>query len=373
MQIELLKCGMEESVMTSISARCFLKNNKKQICVLGFLFMITAMCYFGQIFIADGEADFLFILEKSYQDTTLLYPDDNCTEKEWAQLLKELEQENAEYIQVGLWMSYGWDTVLSFRNNVSTYAFASVEDLKTFNKYTKIVPGEIQMKQDGIIVNELCAKNIGIQKGQKVTSEDKYLSLQNREYKVQETFESDGYFLFVVDKDYAPDGLLLFGLDEKEQKKLEEKYDTVTFQTKTQLMDEIAEQFEVVNYIFYLVVLMLAVVLSITVYACFKGVWDKRKFEFSLYKALGFSNRQIIWKNIKEILAIAACGSGAGAVVILTVMYIMNHTVWLERGLQLTYFSVTGLEITLLCDVLILLPFVISQIRTVRRLDITEY
>lgn len=359
--------------MTSISARCYLKNNKRKVILLAFLFMITIMCYFGEIYISDSEQDLLYVVGNTSENITLVYLTDVSESREMTQLREELKQKSIDYMEIGIDIVYGWETSLGFSNSCSTYTFKSVEDLKTYNDKVKVLPKEIHMEQDGIIASELYANNVGIKEGELVESDDKYLMLQGREYQVQETFKSDGYFLYVVDKENADGGILCFGLDEREVKELEETYAALGFMTESDMVENIVSQCEVINQIYYLVVIMLAIVLAVTVYASFKGVWDKRKFEFSLYKAIGFSNKQLIWKNIKEILSIALLGSAAGVVIQMLFLYIMNHTVWQDNGMQFRYFSMKGIEITVLCDLLVLLPFVISQLKTVRKLDITEY
>lgn len=229
------------------------------------------------------------------------------------------------------------------------------------------------MSRDGIIASELYTKNVGIRKGELLKEDNKYLYFQGKTYQMQETFEKDGYFLYAVDKNCTIEGMLCLGLSEEEIGQLEQEYPALGVKTKEQMTENIVSQFKVVNYIYYLVVLMISIVLAITVYASFKGVWDERRFEFSLYKAIGFSNLQILWKNGKEIISIAFLGSAAGMSIFMLVWYLMNQTVWKDLGLQFCYFSLKGIGIMMLCDMLVLLPFFVSQIRTVCKLDITEY
>lgn len=358
--------------MTALSARCFLKNNKRKVCLLGFLFLLITICYFGEIYIFDSEKDMLNIMEMN-EGITLVYMTDRSSEEEFTTLQKKLEQENKEYIEVGMDIVYGWETALGFRNSVSTYVFQTVEDLKRYNEVVNIVPNEIKMSRDGIIASELYTKNIGIRKGELLKEDNKYLYFQGKTYQMQETFEKDGYFLYAVDKNCTIGGMLCLGLSEKEIRQLEQQYPALGVKTKEEMTENIVSQFKVVNYIYYLVVMMISIVLAITVYASFKGVWDKRRFEFSLYKAIGFSNLQILWKNGKEILSIAFLGSAAGMSIFMLAWYLMNQTVWRDLGLQFCYFSLKGIGIMILCDMLVLLPFFVSQIRTVCKLDITEY
>lgn len=358
--------------MTALSARCFLKNNKRKVCLLGFLFLLITICYFGEIYIFDSEKDMLNIMEMN-DNITLVYMTDSESGEEFTTVQKKLERENKEYIEVGMDIVYGWKTALGFENSVSTYVFRTIEDLKRYNEAVHMMPNEIKMSGDGIIASELYTKNVGIRKGELLKEDNKYLYFQGKTYRLQETFEKDGYFLYAVDKDCTIEGMLCLGLSEEEIGQLEQEYPALGVKTKEQMTENIVSQFKVVNYIYYLVVMMTAIVLAITVYASFKGVWDKRRFEFSLYKAIGFGNFQILWKNGKEILSIAVLGSAAGMSIFMFIWYLMNQTVWKEAGLQFCYFSGRGMEILIMCDMLVLLPFFVSQIRTVCKLDITEY
>ena len=51
-------------------------------------------------------------------------------------------------------------------------------------------------------------------------------------------------------------------------------------------------------YIFAVVVILVAIVLLVTINAVFTAAYDKRKHEFAIYKALGFTNGQIFRKII---------------------------------------------------------------------------
>ena len=63
----------------------------------------------------------------------------------------------------------------------------------------------------------------------------------------------------------------------------------------------------------------------------------------------------------------------AGAAVILLYTYLINSLLYEGKGLHLKYFSWIGLLGFLLCELLILIPVILSKGRRMGKADVTEF
>jgi ABC-type antimicrobial peptide transport system permease subunit len=114
-------------------------------------------------------------------------------------------------------------------------------------------------------------------------------------------------------------------------------------------------------------------VLSVTIHATFVGAYDKRKYEFSLYKALGYSNQQCLRKIAKEILYINLCRLILGSIILLLTVYFLNEFFLNTKGIPLLHFKLDALLATLLCDGIIIFPILLTRLRQLKKYNITEY
>ncbi len=54
-------------------------------------------------------------------------------------------------------------------------------------------------------------------------------------------------------------------------------------------------------------------------------------------------------------------------------LYLFNNLILYNKGLELWYFSRVGVMMIILCNVIILLPLILSQTKKIKGMDITKY
>ncbi|MBE5933960.1 MAG: FtsX-like permease family protein, partial [Lachnospiraceae bacterium] len=103
------------------------------------------------------------------------------------------------------------------------------------------------------------------------------------------------------------------------------------------------------------------------------GQYMKRIYEFGVYRALGRSKREVKTKVAAEIIGmnVMACAIGIGISSIFT--YLINELLYIPTGRYLLYFSDLGIKGFLLCDLLVVIPLVLSKGRMMCKADVTEF
>ena len=118
---------------------------------------------------------------------------------------------------------------------------------------------------------------------------------------------------------------------------------------------------------------LIAVVLAVTVNSVITGQYMKRTYEFGVYRALGRSKGEIRRKVATEIIGMNIFACLIGFVVSCLFTYLINELLYIPTGRYLLYFSDLGLKGFILCDLLVVIPLVISKGRMMGKADVTEF
>ena len=121
------------------------------------------------------------------------------------------------------------------------------------------------------------------------------------------------------------------------------------------------------------IAVLLSIILAITINAAFVGMYQRREFEFAVYRAIGISKKQVITKIVKELLLIDAIALSVGAAIVLLGLYLSNHLFLYPVGKYLRYFDPLAFGFLLLCNVIVIVPLIFTRCRQMLRADICEY
>ena len=116
-----------------------------------------------------------------------------------------------------------------------------------------------------------------------------------------------------------------------------------------------------------------SVILAITINTAFAGMYQKRNYELSVYRAIGISKKKILRKIINELLLIDAIALFMGGVITILFIYLFNNIVLLPDGKFLEYFHPLAVIGVLICNLLSLFPLVLFRVRQIKKADICEY
>jgi ABC-type antimicrobial peptide transport system permease subunit len=117
----------------------------------------------------------------------------------------------------------------------------------------------------------------------------------------------------------------------------------------------------------------MAVVMAITVNAVFVGLYQHREREFAVYNAIGFTRKEVVLKLLKELVLLDAIGLAAGGAVTLLCVYLINGLYLIPHGMRLFMFNGVALLGLIICNVMVLLPLLVTRSRKLARADICEF
>jgi len=131
--------------------------------------------------------------------------------------------------------------------------------------------------------------------------------------------------------------------------------------------------FSIFNTIFMVVVVFLAIILSVTVNAAFVGMYQRREFEFAVYRAIGISKKKIIRKIAGEILFMDVIVLIVGGGIFFLALYLFNELVLASSGLYLVYTAPIAVIALVLCNLMTVIPLILTRSRVLLKADICNY
>ena len=139
------------------------------------------------------------------------------------------------------------------------------------------------------------------------------------------------------------------------------------------LKDNILLEYKSFNMIYTFIVILLSVILAVTINAAFVGMYQRRNFEFAVYRAIGISKQRIISKIIGELVCLDFITLTIGGGIFFLALYLFNNLVLYPTGKYLNYFHPLALFGLVLCNITILVPLIITRCRQLLKADICEY
>lgn len=339
------------------------------------MLFLSYAAYLGGLYISNAMDNWnlLFNYDSQYVKILHFQIDD-----EYEKIKDELNYDGKlKFIDINTDNYISWKTIMGFSSGGYFHTFTSVEDFKNYCEYMNIDCDFKNIKKGSMILSDIFAKNIGKKIG------DKLKAGRYDNFSLSEDFTLDcitnenGYVsYFISNEDSETHATLIFG-DEIEnyqvRKRIEnikEKYNILFFPA---LAEEITEQFAIFNAIYTFIIIIMAVIMAVTVNAAFVGMYQRRNFEFSVYRAIGIPKRKIIGKIISEIICMDIAAVIFGGAVFFLIIYLLNNIVLYPDGKYLQYYSEIAIMGFLLCNIMILIPLIITRCKQMMKADICEY
>lgn len=360
------------------SALYYMKENRgRAILCMFMMFLATFM------FLAGNYVDstiYTFEKELEYSDKLVRVCGQSMDEemKDFTDLKKAVEEDD----KLKLVMSSGrgfsnmqHGTVINLEMGGGSWVFNSARDMQEIFDHLGIEGDFSGCRHGSMIISQDFAKNKGIKLGDKVDrSFDRNLQ---REYSVDAIIDDGSFCTFYIYEDN--DNLASFYVysDTMEGDVL---YDYVKNLAKDRLVhveeserNEVLPQFYVFYVIFYVIDILISIVLAVTINSVVTGQYLKRTYEFGIYKALGRSKKEVKAKVAAEVLSMNLIACLTGFVSIFLFTYLMNELVYKPKGLYLLYSSKIGWIGFIICDILIVIPLILSKGRLMNKADVTEF
>lgn len=346
--------------------------------VLLLMMSFITICFIGGMY-CDNPLE-TFRVSKSESDRYMhIYVNGNSNDAidEYRHMQRELKEQLPEEAREILYINsryFAFESIMLFDCQIDGFLFKSVEDFEIFKQRTHLVPEDIELNDYEMLMSEQLAESEDLEIGDPIGTAKKL--------KLGQTFKGEGMRAYgVAGIDYTNDMLVVSNdgvCDQKLQDDLRRcaaelsvKYPHVKFETAGTYVREVEEQMGFMYYIFAVVVILVAIVLLVTINAVFTAAYDKRKHEFAIYKALGFTKGQIFRKVASEVLILNLGAFIFGMLVNVGLILVLNQCMW-SSGYHFYGVTKSAVYGTVITEVLVILTIILLNWRKVRKCEVTE-
>lgn len=363
--------------MKPFSPLYFIKENASRCIALMLMIFLSFGCYLGGLYVTNPLDNWK--VPFSYY-AIMRTPGPSALDADYSQyeaFRQEMEQNpNILVLEQGQSNSFNWNTVMGFESGTFSLTFRSVEEFKSYCDYFDIECSFTGLSSGSLILSERLAKNKGLELGDIID--------RNYSQQIYDTFTvaalttEAGYCQYYIDDAPLEHPILLLlpvNISPEEFHIIfEEARERNSVAIYNGLLQEnIEREFQSFHLIYTFIVILLAVILAVTINAAFVGMYQRRNFEFAVYRAIGISQKRIIGKIVGELVYLDFITLIVGGGIFFLILYLLNHLVLYPVGKYLTYFHPLALTGLLLCNVTILIPLIITRCRQLLRADICEY
>lgn len=359
------------------SAIYYVKENGSRVAICIFILFLATGIFLAGNYISS----FVYMQKKSleYSDK-LVSIDCESTDVDWKdfeniqQIIKK--DNKLKYVMRSSWgfggMSY--KSVLGLEMGVGTFVFNSVSDMENVFERLGVKGDFSKCKNKSIVISQAVANSKGLKLGDKVDA--RFDACFWDEYTVDAIVDDGSYCIFYIYEHDESLGRLYVYSDTMEGDELYNYVNELAKGKKVHVAERdrtyVMQQFRIFFILFYIMDLLVATVIAITIYAVVTGQYLNRCYEFGIYKALGIHAREIRRKITGEICLMNFFACVIGMVIIEIFTYLMNELVYIPSGKYLVSVSQSGIIGFLLCEVIILVPLIFSKGISMCKIDLTE-
>lgn len=363
--------------MKPYSALYYVKENKGRSLLIAAMFFLTTLLLPGGNFIRSNYYYWEGIIEFTERVVEVEASVNDEDFKDFYAAVDKLT--NDPDITVMLHSGYGepsidWTCTMGFTMGGYGTRFNSVEDIRETFRIVGYHGDFGNLRNGSLVVSKAMANNKGLKLGDIV---DENMGLAGT-YTLDGLIDEDTYAVFYVEE--YPKEVLTRAHVLSETLSYSELKDRVMnackgTQCKIQKSwrDDLNAQFEPINLIFYLALMLLSLVLSVSVNSVISGHYRKRMYEFGIYRAIGRTKRDVRRKVAAEIVItdVVSVVFGLGFVELLTFM--LNELYYKPGGRYLPYWSEIGVVGLIVSNICVLIPTILLRGRAMCKADVTEF
>ncbi len=365
--------------MKPFSPLYFIKENKTRCAVLIFMIFLSFAAYLAGLYVMNVITSFDDFGEELYDSTALVFVKTRDEEgfEGYRDAVEAMRQEEEiRFVDLGYYNYLNVESIMSFTVGYQSLTFIHKEDLKRFCEMKGITCDVDSLGSRSAVMSERMANSLGLKIGDVLTPE-KFSGI-SEEFTLEAITDQNTYAYYFLAEGGEPMNAMILntGMGKEEfadyLDRLEAQY-PVQMHGYEEDKAELDRTFSFLPKIYIAVLVLIAIVMAVTVNAVFVGVYQGRTFEFAVYRAIGMGKRKITGKIVGELLWMEGIALIGGGVLFFLGLYLFNHLVLYPKGLYLDYFNNVALFGLVLCNVIILVPLILTRCRQMHRADICEF
>ncbi len=365
--------------MKSFSPLYFIKENKARCAVLIGMIFLSFAVYLAGLYVMNVVTSFEEFGAELYESSAFigLKARDEASMQGYEDAAEDVKnEENVQLLELGWGNYFNVESIMSFTVGYQSLTFLNREDVKLFCEVNDIACDVTKLGSRSVIMSEQMANNLGLKLGDILTPEE--FSGVSEEFTLDVITDQKTYASYFLEEGGQVGNYLVVNTGKSKSEyeayldRLEAKY-PITIHDYEVDMRDVERTFSFLPKIYIAVLVLVAIIMAVTVNAVFVGVYQGRTFEFAVYRAIGMEKGKITGKIVGELLWMEGIALVGGGVLFFLGLYLLNHLVLYPAGKYLDYFNNVALAGLAICNVIILVPLIITRCRQMHRADICEY
>ena len=364
--------------MNPLSPIYYIRNNKGRAALIIFMLFFTTLMFMAGNFVASCDWYWEHAKEDSDRIALIEWIPGDEDMKDYKALLEELSGDPKLHIMERTGFGFGglsWYCTIGVEMGSVSYVFNSKEDMEAAFRVLGLTADLSQVKNGSIVISRAMANNKGIRLGDVIDATvDRTL---NASYPVDALIEEDTFVTFYLIEDdrnlvrayvYADDrkGDALYGY-------LEEKIGDRKVKLDARAKAFIDKSLMPFYVIMIAGTLLLSVILAVTVNSVVNGQYQKRVYEFGVYRALGLSRKTVFRKCAAELILMDGIAIVIGAAVHFLLTFLLNELLYIPEGKYLPYVTGLGGICFGISNLTVLIPMLIAKGHRMGKADVTEF
>lgn len=362
--------------MNPLSPLYFIKQNKSRCILLMFMIFLSFGAYLGGSYIYTPQENWDYACELDEKMVSVYARADDEDYKNYHKFVEEIKKtDNIHAIECAWYNEIERETVMGFMDGSFSLSFRTADDFRYFCEYNDIECDFTDVKPKTVVMNKRMAATKGYKVGDVIPPDDE--NSFNYDFTVAALTDEPGYTQYYIGEETEQNcTVMLFGEGisvqevRRQAEALAEKY-PVNFDIP--LRADISEIYGIFNTIFMLVIVFLALILSVTVNAAFVGMYQRREFEFAVYRAIGIPKKKLRRKIAGEIITMDVIVLVLGGGIFFLGLYLFNELVLEPKGLYLVYYAPISVLALVLCNIMTVVPLIITRSRVLLKANVCDY
>lgn len=384
--------------MKSLSPLKFLSRNKSRALILVLMLAFTMVPLIAGMYSDCIYSDFAINNQRGTPFIRITSRGNSAETRdafsEFCSHIDDYKVDGATTILYGFDVACNYECILGQECGSTYFMCSSTEDYHKLRAILPEIPDDLELGDHEIAISKYLANALNVKEGDVFTDPDDMTTFTD-DVIIKKVLDCEGYQCFgVIEDNYQGVAMILrdtpakpikvglFGVSsdtdevsealEDTVKKISSEYPKLLVMSNLTDQDDMIEQVGMLRYVLVLVTILVTVVLIITVNAVFTAVYDRRRFEFSLYKGIGIKSSEIFKKIFGEVLIMDGLGIFFGVLITSVVVSILNAVLF-ENGQRFWYVPTIAVIMAIVCNVAVVLPVVFMNWRRVKKYDVTEF
>ena len=364
--------------MNPLSPIYYIRNNKGRSALIIFMLFFTTLMFMAGNYVASCDWYFEEAIDSSEKIALVEYIPGDVDQKDYNATMAEMQADPKLSVAERTGYGFGglsWFCTIGIEMDSSSYVFNTKEEMESAIRRLGLTVDLSGVKDRSIVISKALARNKGIHLGDTIDGTvDQSLS---SEFTVDALIEEDIYVTFylieddrnlvrfyVYSDDLEGDALYNYIAD-----MIGDRQVKVTSRMKENVRRSLAP----LHIVMFAGAALLSVILAVTVNSVVNGQYQKRTYEFGIYRALGLSKKTVFGKCAAELLLMDLIAILIGAAFHFLMTFLLNELMYIPEGKYLPYVTGLGMICFAISNLTVMVPMIIAKGRRMGKADVTEF